>query len=487
MLKIASPHHTPMKKCLLLFLFCFSHYAIAETTSDALWRIQQGVEQQRRQSQDNTATTITAAPEQQDADAFEAALLQAINQQSSNLPSLVAQYQQQANHNQDMLLFAQAALAVQQGKLNLAISYYQQLMARNPEFIRGKLDLARLLFADYQNQAAARLFDEASGQVQHPVVQEKIQQYQQALNARQAWHGAFSVGVETLSNVNQSSDTTIHQTQTVCSGSSTGDQQCFDIDIPASTPPAERATGLIYEAAADKRFSLAGHHGLRLSAYASGKIYHQHTEFNEHYLGATAGYTYQDYSKSLSLRPFYRLTFSGQKLQKSGSGVQLEVNKEWPSETYVSAQLEHQYEHYRDEVYQRFNGPQTAFFLFASQSLPHDFTLYAGYDYLRKQSQQAVDSYHRHGARLGIAKSFPLLTLSAEASLRYMKYHDANIWFGGVRRDHERGYLARIQFKPFTPLKLRPSVEYRYTDNHSTSWVNRYRNHALQAKLSYQF
>ena len=81
------------------------------------------------------------------------ALLQAVNREDvKQTEYLLQQYRALPNYDPDMVLFVQANQAVLQDNIDQAISLYQTIYRRNPQFLRGKLDLARLLFVYKQTK-----------------------------------------------------------------------------------------------------------------------------------------------------------------------------------------------------------------------------------------------------------------------------------------------------------------------------------------------
>lgn len=464
----------------------YSAWAMADMDRDRLWQVQQDREWQRRQDNQEAEKVVVAAPVAEDIDELTLALLQAANAYDGQaLRRLLAEYEQRVGHDEDMVLFARATLAVQQDNLKEAVRLYRLLLVRYPDFVRGKLDLARLLFVDKQNREAAALFAQADSEVTHAVVKEKIASYRAALRERDDWNGSLAVGLETVSNLNQSSEKTVYREQNVCTAGSAG-VSCISVQVPASAASAIRAWGAVYEAAVDRRLSLSGSHGLQMNAYALGRIYHGLGDYHEHYLGLAMGYSYQDRRHTLGVRPVYRLTFLGQSLQKRGAGLQLEGSREWANGAYMNVQLEHLQERYVGREYRRFDGGQTSLWLYMAKDLPANWMMFGGYDYLRKDSVEAVDSYRRHGVRVGLAKQLPFVVLSADVAMRRVKYQDYHAWLGTRRDDRETVYRASARFS-IPKTRLTPMLEYEYSRNQSSSWVNAYRNAKWRFKLGYVF
>lgn len=150
-------------------------------------------------------------------------------------------------------------------------------------------------------------------------------------------------------------------------------------------------------------------------------------------------------------------------------------------------QLDHKYDRYRGEL-KHFNGPQTLLFTTAIYALPKDWLVFGGYDYLRKNSREKVDSYRRHGLRAGVNKRFESgIDATFQAIWRKTAYQDYHAWLETRRRDFERTYQLDIKFdRPFLRGFV-PVLTVKHTDNKSSSWLNRYKRNEYMFKVEYGF
>lgn len=465
---------------------------------DTFYRLQQGVNTQQQQREQQTVgdASLSFAASATAPETLMLALLQAINAQNADeIRRLLALYRQQPDHEADMVLFAEANLAIAANDMPQAIALYRQLYARNPQFARARLDLARLLFVDKQNREARALFEglEVPGQ---PAVNQKIGQFVEALNQRDAWHGSLALGPVYASNLNQSSQRTVWRPQQQCQTDSNGvplvgangQLQCHTILLPATTPEAVNAKGLGYEWALNRQQSLHGHYALRLQAHGFGRWYRGHSEHNEHHLSVSPAYVYQNRQHSLSIGPAFQVAVAGKHVQHSSSGLQLNWGREIGRNGFASLYAERRHDRYRAEEHRHFNGPQTLVMLHGAAVLPNNWLLFGGYDYLDKRSREAVDSYRRHGLRLGVSKTWGQhLETTLQASLRRSSYRAEHAWLQTRRRDTTQTY--QLDIKPARPLwqGFSPVLSLKHTRNRSSSWVNDYRSHEVMLKLNYAF
>ncbi|MCB6146576.1 tetratricopeptide repeat protein [Providencia rettgeri] len=138
------------------------------------------------------------------------AIYLAINhRQFQDVQRLLPRYQQLADADPLLILFAKAELAKAQGHYPEAITYYHQILALSPKFLRIKLELARAYFEDNQNKESLALFQNLihDETLALPAsVKQTIQQFIRAIENRTAWSGSLSFGYKNNSNINQVPD-----------------------------------------------------------------------------------------------------------------------------------------------------------------------------------------------------------------------------------------------------------------------------------------
>lgn len=480
--------------CLGFSLLCATAYA---NDNDRLLQLRQEIES-NQQRQEKALVENESEPyqgENQGAD-LTLQLMRAINTQNqAETAKLLAIYQQQADANPDLILFVQGNQAVFTNDLERAIVLYKKLYRQNPQFLRGKLDLARLLFIDKQNKEAKALFSEINVP-EIPVLNQKVKIFTDALDEREALGGSISIGHGYNTNLNQSSGNTIYRAYESCNFDSNGDPildeqgqlSCRTEQLPAKAPDAVRSQMQDYEIGFKKRISLIGHHGAQFNAYALGHLYPNHSQYNEHMIYINPVYSFQSKNHQLTLGPSMQYNWVDGHLQNSSHGFNIGYSRDFSDKTSVSFQLERKNDHYRDERLNHFNGPQTLFSSTGIYALPQKWIVFSGYDYLQKKSQEKVDSYHRHGWRIGINKRFGS---GIDATLQYLwrktTYQDYHAWLDTKRKDIEQTYQANIKFDYPVFHGFTPIISIKHTDNKSSSWINRYKRNEYMLKIEYAF
>ena len=187
------------------------------------------------------------------------ALFNAVNRSDwQTVRPLFERYTQQTEYDPDIALFARASLARGEGRWKAAKQDYETLLQRHPDFTRGRLDYARLLFEGRLNREATSEFMRLQNEDLPEAVKENIGHFRDSLNQRQSWQGSLSVGAVHNSNINEASGKTWCKTEI--------DGECweeFSGDQPIS------ANGIKYEAAAVRRWQIKGHHGIAAARSAT--------------------------------------------------------------------------------------------------------------------------------------------------------------------------------------------------------------------------
>lgn len=486
----------PRFSLLPLFFYAASVYADNE---DTFRQLHQGLElyqqrQERTTIGDGGLSFASGAATR--TDNLTLALLQAINNwQGDEIRRLLALYQQLPDKDADMVLFARANVAIADNDLSGAIALYRQLYDRNPLFLRGRLDLARLLFIDQQNRESHQLFHNLyiAG---HPQINQKIRSFVDALDDRTAWRGSLSAGPIYVSNLNQSSEGAILRPQRSCEMDEHGlpviDEMgrlnCNTVFLPAYAAKAVSATGLGYELSLNKLIPLRGHHNMQLLASGFGRWYRGAMAYNEHNTYLNPSYLYQNKTSTFGTGPVYQLSMQGRRLQNSSSGLNINISHAFSPRAYAGLQAQYKYDNYRSRPYQRFNGVQGTLFTNLVYVLADNWVMFGGYDFLRKSSREQVDSFQRHGVRLGLNKKFSWgADATLQASWRKSRYQDYNAWLQTRRRDQTWTYQLDVKLDKLTIANMTPVLSYQHTRNHSSSWVNDYKSDEWFLKFNYTF
>ncbi|MFC3655127.1 surface lipoprotein assembly modifier [Xanthomonas hyacinthi] len=381
--------------------------------------------------------------------------------------------------------YAQGALARRDGRYADAERHYRALLALKPDFLPGRLELARVLFEDQQDREAGELFDAIAAAVdtddsRTAGVRKSMDNFQRALAGRRAWSGAFAFGPTWNDNLNRSS-----ASRTCLLADSSG--FCY---IDRQLPDAIAAGGVDYDASLDKRLPLRGHHGLYLRTLLFGYGYRDNSAYNELTSTTQAGYSYRSGRHGISLAPTFEYYAWGNDALYAAWGVHGEWS--WTLSPNALLKLEADYKdmRYRRQDYARnYDGGVRSAYATYFRSLGPRWTVFGGIDVVASDAQQTANGYLQRGARLGASLQWPAgFVGSAFASYRHRDYSAYSAVLGARRRDDEQNYTfvlkaPRLAFAGFTPL-----LTLRHNRVHSNvDWLYGYDKNAISLKLERVF
>ena len=271
-----------------------------------------------------------------------------------------------------LVAWAMGGLARSEGRLGEAERRYRALLAIQPDFLPGRLELGRVLFEDRKDREAKRLFraisDALAGQGERAAgVRKTVDTFLSVLDRRGGWQGMIAIGPGYSSNLNQ---TSASQTCLL-----TGeDGLCL---IERTLPPAIASVGLNVEGNVSRRIALDGHGGLLARAFVYGDLWPGHGAFHQATLSAQIGYDHQTARRSLTLSPTFDLSSFGNWLLFTAPGLRAEAMLTPSSSTALRLEVARRVFHYRRD-FADLDGPLTEASLTGWLSRPSGWTLFGG-------------------------------------------------------------------------------------------------------------
>ena len=156
-----------------------------------------------------------------------------------------------------------------------AETLFRQILDRDPELLRVRLELARTLFMAKKDEQADYHFRLAAGERPPPLVLRNIVRFREAIRARRAWRFDVDVGFAPDSNINSATD------------KETIDIQGLPFKLDANGR-ARSGTGRFIGGQASVRLNRFGKVPIYLGAYGRSTSYRDH-DFDDAYAGAEAG------------------------------------------------------------------------------------------------------------------------------------------------------------------------------------------------------
>ena len=488
----------PLRWAAMLLLSCLSAGAVAQDRDDARRLLEQG---SQRQAQDRerellkdelqaerptiTIDGSTYTVEHTVDDLGRALYLSLQHRQWPAAQSFLAEYLALPGRDMMLVHYAQGMLARVRDGYREAEREYRALLALQPDFLPGRLELARTLFDDQQDREAAALFEaiDASIDADDPKtagVRKTVATYRRATASRRAWNGAFSLGPTWNDNVNRTSASRTCLLQDA-------DGFCY---IDRQLPDAIAATGLDYDAALNKRLPLRGHHGLYLRALAFGQVYRDHAQYGELNALVQAGYSYRSARQTLAVAPAFDYYAVGNSTLFAAPGLHAEWSYTVSPSRLLKLEADWKRMRYRPDDYARqYEGDLRSAGATWFQGLGERWIVFAGADLLDSGARDAANAYLQRGARIGASLQWPRgWATTAVASYRRRDHAAYNPLLEARRRDDEQNYLLVV--KP-TALSLRgfvPVLTLGHTRVRSNvDWLYGYEKNTVSLKLERAF
>jgi outer membrane protein len=404
--------------------------------------------------------------------------------QWADVKRFAASYDAFADRDPLLVHYARGALSRHAGKLDAAESEYRQLLALKPDFLPGRLELARTLFENHKDRAARQAFEAIVADL--AIVPERggaitrtVDLFLSALRKRRGWQGSLAIGPGYSSNLNQSS------ASYTCLYAAT-DGTCL---VDRKVPDAIGAIGMNVEGTLSRRFPLAGQGGIRARTLFFGEIYPDQDAYSQATLITRIGYEHQSARDTVALSPSLEASTLGGAILYNAWGVNGEWTRRLSSKVMVKLEGNYRHYDYRLRGYQAQDGDQGDLLLTGWYMLPGGWTLLGGGDVVDKDARSGTNAYRQWGARLGIGKSLgkaaSLLLLGAA---RWREYRTYDAVFEARRSDREQALtgIARVPALAFRGLVPEIIVQHNRTYS-NIDWLYSWHRTTASVRLSHAF
>lgn len=405
-------------------------------------------------------------------------LHQAINAAHyQGIEKLLPIYQQAAEPDPILILFAQAQLAYKREDFSQAMDLYRQILAQQPTLTPVRIQLAIALFKSQQDQNAQAQFEQAlSDQTLPADIRSLIEAYLAALVERNAWQFGFSAHYAREKNVNNAASARYIENTPFEKG--------------ASMLP-QKANGVAYGFWAARDFNLHNAHYLHFANQTSGKIYWDNHDFDELTSRTYLGYEHKQAAQRLALLPFFEQQWYANHRYKQSRGVRLEFNR-WLSPNWqLSAAVE--YGQNRHRQLHRLNGHHHLNSLTLLWRISPTSALSFGGDHFRERTAFRHQNYQLNTLRFGWSKEW-LGGISTRMALSYsQRRFQGNLVLGGFRfnkrREDEIYQLNLTAWKRDWHLfGITPKIQFRFKKQQSNfASLYRYHDKSLNLLLEKQF
>ncbi|EJL38457.1 cytochrome c biogenesis factor [Caulobacter sp. AP07] len=383
-----------------------------------------------------------------------------------------------------LVRYAQGLLARQDGDLRAAERALRELLTLKPDFMPGRIELARVLFENQHDREALSAFqailaDLPTSEPSGAGVRRSVEGFVAALRQRGAWRGSLALGPGYNSNINQASGSYA----CLLPGP---DGLCF---FDRKTPDPLGAASVSFEAALNRRMPLRGSSGLSLRALAYGELYPEEGAYSQATLIAQAGFDYRTAGLALGVAPSLDIGTLGAQRLYDAPGVHIELSRAFGPSTLIKLEGDYKVLRYRQAAFAPLDGAQASLFLTALRGLKHGWTVFGGFDLADKDADQPVNAYRQAGLRLGaVTPTFAGLNANVFASVRRKRWDAVNETLEARRRDDEQAVTAIVRAPRLKMVGLTPSLTVQYAKVASSiDWLFSYEKVAASLKLERVF
>lgn len=357
-------------------------------------------------------------------------------QQWGKVRQFVERYRELPGHEPALVEMAEGLIARSERRYKQAIAHLHKADELQPGFVRARLELARTLFEDNQTREAETLFREVAASDVPEQVLSVLGEYHKGIDLRREWHGSASLGFGYNSNINQANGMTT--TTQVCSVFF----DCFD--YTRQMPKKISSSSVVYDAAAERRFQIAGNHHLLARGLTYGNRYDRHSEeddvktwYDDNTTVLYAGYNFQSALNDVSFTPLFENYYNDHHTKYQASGVRGEWKHNLSNRLQVGLQAQHKHFRFQGEQREYFDDYDEGQIGTSLSYLLDPRTLvFGGVTYTRRSQDADTASNREYMGSLGAYHSFdPGVNLSLIGLYRTTRYDEPDAFLGGLRKD----------------------------------------------------
>lgn len=421
---------------------------------------------------------------------LEPAIYIAINTgQWERLLEFVGRYRLLEGSRPALAAMAEGLAARHRGDHALALHRMRAAHDAEPEDVRVRLELARLLLENNQDSTAREEFARVAGYDLPESVHALVGQYLQVLEERDRWHGSVAVGLGHNDNINQAN----------------GHYSCLEefaglCLIERRMPEKIPSEMVNYELALGRRFHLDGNHNLLVRPVAYGSKYRRDTTAEgapiKDYSNNTAilylGYNWLDARDSFSVSPYAEHYYRDGHTQYLASGLQMEwrrtLDQRWQIGTVLDAK---RYEHSSWGLRTAVDYSQYQWGVSASYAAQANTMLYGGVDLVRKKYPLPQASSKEAALRAGLYHVFSGeagLFVNAMGIFRASRNDEFDGFLGARRSDRQQVYIVSIGVNAWKFAGLTPELRLKHTIQRSDpDWAFGFRQTEISLLLRHDF
>lgn len=405
------------------------------------------------------------------------ALLSSLLSNNENGVSLLLPiFKQQEPENRFYIHWSEAIIAYKNSAYSKAIALYHKVIIENPQAAAARLQLAIVLYENYDSHAAKKEFEivkQQKGMPEHIV--EFINSYLQVLHKRQEWKFRGNLNYLDDNNVNNAPK----------AGTRIGFW---------STAKPESARGIGYYTNARKKIQLASNIFYSTVIDGFGKYYITNHKYDEATLRFASGIGYQNAKTEITLLPFIEQRwYSGgnstknQNLQRYSHslGTRAEINHWLGNNWSFFGAIEYGEQRYINRDY--LDGNNVLFSVVLAYFPDIRQYWFIGNDYYQENTTAKDNAYTKKSVRAGWVQKWPYgISTRLIGSYAWRNYFGKD--FFGITRNHdEYTALLSVWHEDFNFLGLTPRIVLSYQKNDSNHPFYQYDKKRVYLELEKEF
>ena len=361
---------------------------------------------------------------------------------AENVEFLLPLYKKIAHPDPLLILYSEAVVAENKGDMKTAIHHYREILSQNSDLTPTRFRLAAALFADNQDEAADDQFKKVLADPNlPPEVSNLTQQYQAALQKRQAW--SFSGYFQYLqdNNINNAPKDREYQGW--------------------ETAKPEKAHGVGYGVSTQKDIALPKGHFWRIAADADGEFYWDNHKYDELTVRVSTGGGHKSLKSEIAVLPFFEKKWYGGKTYAHTPGLRVSAKHNLNANWQVSTALE--VSRKKQKQYQYLNGNSYLTSLTAIYMPNPQRYFVGGVDYSGETAEDDSDAYNRLGGRLGWGEEWGKgVSTFVLLGAAHRKYKADAFLLDEPRRNKEYTVNASVWLRNVHFYGITPRLTFRY-------------------------
>lgn len=372
-----------------------------------------------------------------------------LSQNWENLAPLLSHYQQMPNVDPLLWHYAQAALAYAKKDHHSAIFHYRQLLARNPNLVYPRFDLALVLAEDQQFREAEREFSHIQANLP-PDLGKIVATTQMQIAENERWQPDFYLQYTQTNNVNNASSSPIVNVN----------GRIFrknEESLPQS------AKGVRYGFGLSKLQNLRGNHFVGLGLNYSGIYYWDNQDYREQSLSISPSYSYRKARYRFSVSPFIEQNWLGSSRYNYQFGATVSGLRYLNSQWLVSGSFTHLQKRYFDELTaSRYNSYQHQISTGVQWQAVKNWRFFANLDGSREIAREKAQTSNKWLARVGAVYQGEKWATQASLGFGKRYFADKHYLFGYKRQDKEYQVNLAVWNRTWHWQGIVPKLNFRY-------------------------